>query len=257
MGDGCKSAPDPELPVLSPDYDGAGNYGSNKKEDNSVDLESGPSRPPTPHGPGLPTNFAEVVKGIYRSSYPLPDHFESIQSLNLKTIITLVDQEYSRQFKKFVKENGINTHVIPILANKDAKVFTPQTTILEVLKILFNPETHPVLVHCNKGKHRTGCVIACFRRAQGWSTAAAVAEYVRYSTPKTRLLDRKYIESFEANILGEFVGHHGVQYWGREKKATQKQLCNAVDGDRNFLDEGEKTPTPKSILQEPPIYLTN
>ncbi|CAN0534051.1 unnamed protein product, partial [Ectocarpus sp. 8 AP-2014] len=26
---------------------------------------------------------------------------------------------------------------------------------------------HPMLVHCNKGKHRTGCLIGCFRRVRG------------------------------------------------------------------------------------------
>lgn len=63
--------------------------GSEKKKKEYIKSgnESGPSRPPTPHGPGLPDNFGEVVTGIYRSSFPLPDHFESIKKLNLKTIV--------------------------------------------------------------------------------------------------------------------------------------------------------------------------
>jgi tyrosine-protein phosphatase SIW14 len=50
-------------------------------------FESGTSRPPTPHGDGLPDNFGVVVPGVYRSSYPLPVHLNSVAALNLKTIM--------------------------------------------------------------------------------------------------------------------------------------------------------------------------
>ncbi|EER26108.1 Putative tyrosine phosphatase family protein [Coccidioides posadasii C735 delta SOWgp] len=217
--------PDSRIPqLLSPNHDGAGQLANNKKEYITSGFESGTSRPPTPHGPGLPANFAEVVSGIYRSSFPLPDHFESIKKLNLKTIVTLVENEHSRQFKKFIKDNGITSYVIPIIANKDPKVFTSQNTVLEVLRILFNLDNHPVLVHCNKGKHRTGCIIACFRRAQGWSNTAAVAEYIKYSAPKTRVLDRKFIEAFDANRLCELVDRVGAQYWVASNLSERKDL---------------------------------
>ena len=48
---------------------------------------SDPSRPPTPHGAGLPDNFGVVCPGIYRSSYPQPAHLGSILGLKLKTIM--------------------------------------------------------------------------------------------------------------------------------------------------------------------------
>ncbi|CAN0338469.1 unnamed protein product, partial [Scytosiphon promiscuus] len=34
-----------------------------------------------------------------------------------------------------------------------------------------------MLVHCNKGKHRTGCLIGCFRRTQGWAVSSIFEEY--------------------------------------------------------------------------------
>ncbi|WEW55504.1 tyrosine-protein phosphatase siw14 [Emydomyces testavorans] len=242
MGDDRMSSPDAEVPMLmAPGFDGAEKLTSETREYFTSGWESGPSRPPTPHGPGLPANFAEVVNGIYRSSYPLPDHFESIKKLNLKTIVTLVDREPSRQFKKFMKDNGITSYVIPIIANKDPKVFTPQSTILEVLKILFDTEKHPVLVHCNKGKHRTGCVIACFRRAQGWPHVAALSEYIKYSTPKARVLDRKYIESFNANILCDLVDRVGAQYWAPSSVSEQKEVPDNLrnNSNGNIEENGE------------------
>ncbi|EQL32172.1 hypothetical protein BDFG_05551 [Blastomyces dermatitidis ATCC 26199] len=176
-------------------------------------FESGPSRPPTPHGAGLPENFAEVVKGVYRSSFPLPVHLDSISRLNLKTIITLVDEEWSHDYGEFIQENGIKSYVIPILANKNPLVFTPYETVIEVLMLILNPMNHPVLIHCNKGKHRTGCVIACFRRVQGWSLMAALQEYQKHSTPKSRVLDRNYIEGFDQNSLSDLVEKVGARKW--------------------------------------------
>ncbi|KAL1960250.1 hypothetical protein VTO42DRAFT_8793 [Malbranchea cinnamomea] len=165
------------------------------------DFGSDPSRPPTPHGTGLPDNFGEVAPGIYRSSYPLPAHMESIMGLKLRTIITLVNEPLPAEYQKAMEENRITYHVIPIIPNKTPGICTPQSTIDKVIEILLNPENHPVLVHCNKGKHRTGCVIACFRRLQGWAADMAVAEYLRYAHPKARPLDQDYIKKYDDTVL--------------------------------------------------------
>ena len=37
--------------------------------------------------PGLPDNFAEVVKGVYRSSFPLAENLEALKELGLRTIL--------------------------------------------------------------------------------------------------------------------------------------------------------------------------
>ncbi|KAL2370025.1 tyrosine phosphatase [Blastomyces gilchristii SLH14081] len=125
----------------------------------------------------------------------------------------LFDEEWSRDYGEFIQENGIKSYVIPILANKNPLVFTPYETVIEVLMLILNPMNHPVLIHCNKGKHRTGCVIACFRRVQGWSLMAALQEYQKHSTPKSRVLDRNYIEGFDPNSLSDLVEKVGARKW--------------------------------------------
>jgi protein tyrosine/serine phosphatase len=39
----------------------------------------------------------------------------------------------------------------------------------EALSALLDVRTHPILIHCNKGKHRTGCLVGCLRKVQCWS----------------------------------------------------------------------------------------
>ncbi|KAK2739096.1 hypothetical protein FQN57_006662 [Myotisia sp. PD_48] len=191
-------------------------------------LESGgPSRPPTPHGIGFPDNFAEVVRGIYRSSFPMPVHLSSIRLLGLKTIITLVDEEWSPEYVKFVQEHHITSHIIPILANKNPTVYTPQSTVENVLRILLNPKNHPVLIHCNKGKHRTGCVVACLRKAQGWPMDQVLSEYLEYSRPKARILDRTYIQRFDESVVADLAREVGAEYWF----PTITTARSKIDGD--------------------------
>jgi tyrosine-protein phosphatase SIW14 len=64
----------------------------------------------------------------------------------------LVKEPLSVEYVRLMQAQGIAYHVIPIIPNKTPGVCTPQSTINRVLEILINPENHPVLVHCNKGK---------------------------------------------------------------------------------------------------------
>ncbi|KAL8700542.1 MAG: hypothetical protein Q9201_005393 [Fulgogasparrea decipioides] len=159
----------------------------------SVD-DSGPPSPTS--GPVI--NFGQVAPGIYRSSFPMSGNFEHLRSLGLKTILTLVPQEYPAENVAFMEKNGIQHFQIPIPAHKTESVTIPLQNIANALDILRDPERQPVLVHCNKGKHRTGCIIACYRMINHWSPAAVITEYRKYSAPKNRSLDEAFIYNFDA-----------------------------------------------------------
>lgn len=78
--------------------------------------------------------------------------------------------------------------------------------IAEALRIASDPPNWPILIHCNQGKHRTGCVVGCFRRMQRWSLSLIFEEYRRYSYPKIRPLDQLMIERFDpALVRGELL----------------------------------------------------
>jgi protein tyrosine/serine phosphatase len=195
-------------------------YGPRK----SVTMEEDKSQPPTPDGTGLPVNFAQVGPGIYRSSYPQAAHFCALQPLRLKTIITLLPGEVLPDYKSFMRTGRIAHHQIQILANKDPEVYTSDEVVNKVLKLILDPTNHPILVHCNKGKHRTGCIMACFRKVTGWSLDAYLAEYEKYSKPKSRELDKVFITRFDASTLkplalerGFVGGAFSQQYTGSSK----------------------------------------
>ncbi|PLN78873.1 tyrosine phosphatase family-domain-containing protein [Aspergillus taichungensis] len=173
--------------------------------------------------PGLPDNFAEVVKGIYRSSFPLAENLEALQELGLKTIITLVEESYTTSHLKFLNDNGISHFRIIIPPNKDPKVKVSDTDLDKILGVLLNKANHPVLIHCNKGKHRTGCVVACFRRLQGWALQDVIDEYLKYSMPKSRALDVSFIGMHDLSRLSQLAQRSGVASWAPSTLHLKKQ----------------------------------
>lgn len=144
-----------------------------------------------------PENFASVVGQIYRSSFPRPENFRFLQKLGLKSVVVLIPEPYPQENQQFVEENNIRFHQIPISGNKEPFVNIPQAGITEILKVVLNPENHPLLIHCNRGKHRTGCLVGCLRKLQNWSLTMIFDEYRRFAIPKVRALDQQFIELYE------------------------------------------------------------
>jgi len=72
----------------------------------------------------------------------------------------------------------------------------PEDAIRDALLVLLDSRNHPILIHCNKGKHRTGCLVGCLRKLQRWSLTSIFDEYRRFAGTKVRVLDQQFIELF-------------------------------------------------------------
>ncbi|KAK9365414.1 tyrosine phosphatase family-domain-containing protein [Lipomyces kononenkoae] len=153
----------------------------------------------------VPENFAVVAPGIYRSSFPHAESFDYLKTKNLKSILVLVPEPYPEENMKFMKENNIQFFQVGMSGNKEPFVNVSDDTISTALKIAINPANHPLLIHCNRGKHRTGCLVGCLRKLQDWSLTMIFDEYRRFAHPKVRPLDQQFIELYderEVLILG-------------------------------------------------------
>ena len=199
-------------------------------------MEEDKSQPPTPDGSGLPVNFAQIGPGIYRASYPQAAHFSALQPLKLKTIITFVPDTSLPDYQSFMRTEGIAHHRIHVLANKDPDVYTSDEVVNKTIKLMLDPTNHPILIHCNKGKHRTGCMAACFRKVTGWSLEACLTEYDKFSKPKARPLDKDFIARFDASVLkplalerGFVCGAFSQPYTGSSKDSEYTNYTYTSD----------------------------
>ena len=147
-----------------------------------------------------PVNFALVAKGIYRGSYPNTSNFSFLKHLELKTILFLCPEDYSQPNFEFLKANNIKLITIPMEGNKEPFKKIPSELMDQALEVIADTRNHPIFIHCNKGKHRTGTVVGCFRKLQMWSLTSIFEEYRRFTETKACQIDEQYIELYEPSI---------------------------------------------------------
>lgn len=99
----------------------------------------------------------------------------------------------------FVNSNGI--HQITFNMKGTKKESIPLTTMAPILQLMLDQSNYPLLLHCNHGKHRTGCVVAAARKIAGWDLGSVLEEYRSYAVPKVRDCDIDYISAFQSSLL--------------------------------------------------------
>ncbi|CCF59731.1 hypothetical protein KAFR_0H03210 [Kazachstania africana CBS 2517] len=149
-----------------------------------------------------PENFSHVVGQIYRSSFPRLENFKFLKErLNLKSVLVLIPEDYPQENLNFLTDSKIKLFQVGMSGNKEPFVNIPSNLLTKALEITINPENHPILIHCNRGKHRTGCLIGCIRKLQMWSLTMIFDEYRRFAFPKARALDQQFIEMYDDNEI--------------------------------------------------------
>lgn len=160
-----------------------------------------------------PDNFAMVNSWVYRSSFPKKKHFPFLKTLGLRSVLTLILEDYPEQNIQFLDENGIRFFQYGIPGNKEPFVQIPSQTITAALATILDRRNHPMLIHCNKGKHRTGCLIGCLRKLQQWSLTTIFDEYRRFSYPKSRSMDQEFIELYSEQAVWPHIEPQWMPRW--------------------------------------------
>lgn len=133
-------------------------------------------------------------------------NFEFLQLLKLKTIVWLAAEDPKDSFLAFADDNDIAFEHLGLLA-EGANPWDDLTdyTIKCALEMLLDQSRYPLMVCCGMGRHRTGTVIGCLRKLQGWSFASLVDEYGRFAGPKgERVSVEMRIEEFDPTIVQIF-----------------------------------------------------
>ncbi|KAM2895708.1 hypothetical protein FF1_010773 [Malus domestica] len=161
-----------------------------------------------------PINFSMVEDGIFRSGFPQPSNFPFLKSLNLRSIIYLCPEPYPEANLEFLRSQNIRLLQFGIEGKTEPSVSILKDTILEALKILIDGRNHPVLIHCKRGKHRTGCLVGCLRKFQNWCLSSVFEEYQRFAGVKSRPTDLRFIQGFDIKLLKQCLYSIIYQYQG-------------------------------------------
>ncbi|KAI0517260.1 tyrosine phosphatase family-domain-containing protein [Xylaria bambusicola] len=146
-----------------------------------------------------PINFSRVSEGLYRSGYPQTPDYPFIQGLNLKTIVTLVNKEIPDGYQAFIQENRITHKIFDMAGTKKEDI--PIELMRSIHAVVSDRANYPLLIHCNQGRHRTGCVVGVLRKSSQWNMKHILNEYATFAEPKVREVDIKYLAEFELTNL--------------------------------------------------------
>ncbi|XP_055818579.1 tyrosine-protein phosphatase DSP3-like [Solanum dulcamara] len=183
-----------------------------------------------------PTNFSAVEDNcIYRSGLPQPSNFLFLQSLNLRSIIYLCPEPYPEENLEFLRINNIKLFQFGIDGTKEPSAMS-STAITEALKVITDVRNHPVLIHCKRGKHRTGCLVGCLRKLQSWCMSAVVEEYKHFAGTKWRETDLKFLENYDVSRIRHCLESIIYRYYGSKKRRLQ------------YIEENLQKPQMTSVL---------
>jgi tyrosine-protein phosphatase SIW14 len=125
--------------------------------------ESGRTAPAVPR-------FQQVTAGLFRGGQPTPEGFGFLKWRGIRTVINLREEHAEREL---VEKLGMRYVYIPM----DAWDTVPDRAVEQFLRIVNDPASQPVFVHCRRGADRTGFMIGLYRIAQqGWSAQRAYRE---------------------------------------------------------------------------------
>ncbi|KAK9063171.1 hypothetical protein SSX86_017041 [Deinandra increscens subsp. villosa] len=189
------------------------NNGDPKHLDNGAGDDDGAGGELTYHPP---INFATVEDRIYRSGFPQSSDFPFLDTLGLRSVICLCVESYPKENLEYLNSRNIRLFQFGIDGTKDANI--PNGVITDALKVLIDVRNHPVLIHCKRGKHRTGCLVGCLRKLQNWCLSSVLEEYKVYAGEKSRVTDLIFLEKYDVSYLRQCLHSIIYQYHGYGSK---------------------------------------
>lgn len=121
-------------------------------------------------------NFGKMDDRYYRGAQPQPDDYAALKALGVNTVVDLRNDPTDYE-KKEVEALGMKYVNLQFSGWKYAK--DPQVEAF--MKLMDDPSTGVVYVHCKAGKHRTGLTGAVYRLEKyGWDYDTAYKEMKNY-----------------------------------------------------------------------------
>ena len=141
-------------------------------------------------------NFGRINANYYRGAQPSGRDYADLAALGVKTLIDLTSDDAEANERAMVETAGMKYFQIPMTTHESP---TP-AKLDQFLRIVNDPASQPVYVHCVGGRHRTGVMTAVYRMTQdGWTADQAFKEMKQY----------KFGADFLHSEFKEFVyGYH-------------------------------------------------
>jgi protein tyrosine/serine phosphatase len=145
-------------------------------------------------------NFHTTRKGVlYRSGQPRGLGLEFVKLYGIRTLINLrePDRKGIPEEKAFAAENGLQFYNFSI-GSSAAEI---DETVKRFLSIVADKSNWPILVHCSRGKERSGVLSAIYRiEYDRWSNDDALEETYRLGLERGHMpIPENYIKNYQSS----------------------------------------------------------
>ena len=122
-------------------------------------------------------NFGRIDANYFRGAQPKGGDYRDLAALGVKTVIDLTGDDGDSAEKAMAESAGMKYAHIAMTTHESPT----SSQLAEFMKIVNDPASQPVYVHCVGGKHRTGVMTAIYRMTNdGWSSDQAFSEMKQY-----------------------------------------------------------------------------
>ena len=153
-------------------------------------------------------NFGKMDNRFYRGAQPDESDYKDLKALGVKTVIDLQDHPTSYE-KRDAEALGMRYVNIPM---SDSSYPKPEQ-INAFLKLVNDPATGTMFVHCAGGRHRTGVMGAVYRfNVNHWNLDQAYAEmkdydfYTKFGHGDLKTFVEDYAQKMQTNNAATSTG---------------------------------------------------
>jgi tyrosine-protein phosphatase SIW14 len=121
-------------------------------------------------------NFGRINSNYFRGAQPEDRDYRDLAGLGVRTVIDLTRDGRANE-QRLVEQAGMKLYRIPMTTSEKPGA----VAVAQFLKLVNDPASQPVFVHCQGGRHRTGVMTAVYRMTQdGWTADRAYQEMKQY-----------------------------------------------------------------------------
>ena len=153
-------------------------------------------------------NFGKMDNRFYRGAQPDESDYKDLKALGVKTVIDLQDHPTSYE-KRDVEALGMRYVNIPMSDSSYPK----EDQINAFLRLVNDPATGTMFVHCAGGRHRTGVMGAVYRfNVNHWNLDQAYTEmkdydfYTRFGHGDLKTFVEDYAQKMQTNNAAASTG---------------------------------------------------
>lgn len=127
----------------------------------------------------IPNEFSQVIPGVFRSSLPWRKQLTHLESeYGIKHVISLLDGDWLSGDYDLMSR--VDVHQFPIYQRRHLTKARVEFILEQIDRLRTEDDNSNILIHCLKGRVRTGMVSAALQLSEGYSMSKVIFDTIKH-----------------------------------------------------------------------------